>query len=382
LQALPLHAQESRIAVIIDDIENQLAAGRRMIMSAPARRSGTRNAVLRFYHMAEWLIIAAVVTAVILVKPEPSDNLTLFIAAGAYVVSFIVFARLRWPIRNEATRLVTGFVLSQFGIAAVVWYTAPALNGLLVAFVLSTTTAWLLLPGRRAIWVVALACTLSAGVALSRNPGMFDWVYAGALCACFLLTARIAEIAARASAQSEAEAVASSGRDELTQIPGRHAFLRYAERIHAQAVAGKIPYALELVDINNLRSINDTYGYAAGDRAIVVVVQALQRLRTPDEYLARYDGDKFVLLVPRLDGDRAEDLARRIRSVIFSTTVDVDTEVVRIKANVGIARYPIAGITLNALISAAERDMILDQHGRERPGKKPVFRRRSGKISA
>lgn len=351
-------------------------------MAAPASRPATRSAALRFYYAAEWLIVGFIVAAALVVQPEWRDNLVFPVAAGVYLVGALVLARLRWPVRNELTRAVTGFVLSLIGIAAVLWYAGPVLSGLLVVFVFPTTAAWLALPRSRAIPVMALAWALTAAVTLSTNPGVFDALYAGVLCGCYFLTARIAETTARAAARSEAQAIASDARDELTQIPGRRAFLRQAELVHGQAVNGKIPYAVELVDINNLRSINDTYGYVAGDRAIVLVAQALQRLRAPEEYLARYDGDKFVLLIPRLEGDRADDLARRIRNVVFSSTVDVDTEVVRIKANVGIARFPIAGITLSALISAAERDMKLDQHGRERPGKKPVFRRRSGKMSA
>ena len=351
-------------------------------MSAPAHRTGTRQAVVGFYHTAQWFIVAVVIGAALLVQPELRDNLTFLVSAAVYLIFALAVSRLRWPIRNEATRYIAGFMLSQFGIAAVLWYEAPALNGLLVVFVVSTTAAWLLLPRNRAIWVMALACALTAGVMLSRNPGVFDAVFTGALCGCFLITASLAEIATRAAARCEAQAVASSGRDELTKIPGRHVFLRKAEQNHAIAVAEKTPYAVELVDINNLRAINDSFGYAAGDRAIFVVAQALQRLSAADEVVARYDGDKFVVLIPQLEGDRAEDLARKIRTVVFSTTVDVDTEVVRIKANVGIARYPIAGVTLNALISAAERDMKLDQQGRQKPGKKPVFRRRSGKLSA
>lgn len=351
-------------------------------MSGSTSQHVGRSAVLRFYHAVEWLIVAVIVSAAILVEPELRDNLTLHAAAAAYLFCVLVLARSRWPIKSLTTRLVTGIMLSQFGMAAVLWYEAPTLNGLLVAFMLSTTAAWLLLPRSRAIWVMLLACALTAGVILTRGPSAYDFFYAGALCGCYFLTARIAEIAARAAAQSKAQAVAQTGRDELTQLPGRMAFLRDAEAIHAQAIEERVPYAIELIDINNLRSINNTYGFAAGDRAIVLVAEALQRLRAPEELLARYDGDKFVILVPRLEGDRADDLARKIRSVVFSTTFEADMDVVRIKANVGIARYPLAGVTLNALTAAAERDMKLDQRGREPPGKKPVFRRRSGKISA
>ncbi len=352
-------------------------------MSAPAAQPEARSALLRFYHTAEWLVVAAViVAAALVVDPAQRDNANLHIAATVYLVTVLSLARLHWPVRDESARLFAGTFLLLLGVAGMLSLEAPTLNGLLITFVLPTTTAWLVLSRSRAVWIMLLAFALTAGVTLSGQPTAFDLVYAGTLCGCFFLTARVAEIALRAATRVVAQAAALSRRDELTRLPSRYAFLRNAEIIHAKALESRIPYAVEIVDINNLRTINDTYGYAAGDRAVVLVAEALQRLRAPDEHLARYDGDKFVLLIPKLEGDRAEDLARRIRAVVFSTTFDANMEVVRIKANVGVARYPLAGVTLDALISAAERDMKLDQQGRERPSRKPVFRRRSGKLSA
>jgi diguanylate cyclase (GGDEF)-like protein len=351
-------------------------------MNAPARRPDARAALVHFYRSAEWVVLAAVVGAAILTAPQLRGNLSFHLFSAGWFLSILVLARLRWPVRNPTRRLIAGLLLSQLGIAAVLLYLAPALNGLIVVYVFFTTSAWLVLPRNQAMGFMVLACALSAGIALQTQPGISNVTYAAALCGCYVLCAQLAEIALRATARAATAAAAARGRDELTQIPGRQVFLRQAETFHQQALEKKIPYAIEIVDINKLRTINDTHGYAAGDRAIVLVAQALQRLRAPNEYLARYDGDKFVILVSRLDDDRAEDLARRIRSVVFSTTVNVDTEVVRIKANVGIAKYPVAGITLNALISAAERDVKLDQQGREPKGRKPVFRRRTGKMSA
>lgn len=351
-------------------------------MTAPAHRPDVRSALLRLYHSAEWVLAAAVVGAALLVEPELRDNLVFLGACCAWFVGMLLFARVRWLIRNETIRLTAGFVLTQLGIGSVLWIMQPALNGLLVLLVFATLAARLLLPRAHARLVMMLACAVTAAVVVSSNPVLPDIVLAIAVIGCCVLSARLAELAVRVTASAEATAAAAAGRDELTKLPGRHAFLRQAEAVHALAIEARTPYAVELIDINNLRAINDMYGCAAGDRAVVMVAQALQRLRGSDELLARFDGDKFVMLVPHLEADRADELARRIRSAVFSSTVDVDTEVVRIKANVGIARYPIAGVTLNALISAAERDMKLDQHGREPKSGKPVFRRRSGKMSA
>ena len=352
-------------------------------MSVPVHQPGARNAVLRAFQTAEWLIVAAVIiAAALVVDPALRSDANVHMAVAAYLLLVLVLARLRWPLKDDSARLLSGIVLAQIGIAALLWYEAPTLNGLLVVFIPYATTAWLLLDRGRAVVVMLLACAISAAVILNSSPSTHDWFYAIALCAGIAVSARVSEIAVRAAVRAQAQATARTGRDDLTRLPGRTAFLRAAEGIHERATESRLPYAIEIVDINNLRAINDTYGYAAGDRAIVLVAEALQRLREPHEHLARFDGDKFVMLIPTLEGDRVEDLARRIRAAVFSTTFDADMDVVRIKANVGIARYPLAGITLNALLSAAERDMKLDQRGRVPPDKKPVFRRRSGKLSA
>ena len=327
-------------------------------------------------------MLVAVLGGAFTINPALRDDIAFLSIGSVWTVALLMFSRLRWPVRSPADRLVAGFFVSVVGIGATLWHQAPQLDGLLVLFVLSTTAAGLLLTRNQNIAVTVLACVLTIAVVARGAAELPELLFAGAvICSC-VLTAKLAEIAMAVTVRIQAAATAASSRDELTRLPGRQSFLRHAELVHARAIEAKTAYAIELIDINNLKAINDAHGYAAGDRAVNLVAEALQRLRGPDEFLARYDGDKFIMLVKRLEGDRADELARRIRSAVFSTTFDVDTELVRIKANVGSARYPIDGVTLNALISAAERDMKLDQRGRGPKGKKPVFRRRSGKMSA
>ncbi len=97
-----------------------------------------------------------------------------------------------------------------------------------------------------------------------------------------------------------------------------------------------------------------------------------------DEILGRYSSDKFLLFLPSLQGGRADEAARRIRNVVYSSTMHAASDVVRIKANVGVAKYPVDGISVQALINAADADMRLDREGREPPKEMPVFKRRSG----
>jgi len=351
-------------------------------LGSPDTRAQIRRAVLRFYHSLEWVVIAIFIAGAGLLEPSLRESPLFLAGCVLWIASLLALARASWPVRNDEYRFIAGCALLLLGAFAAAWTVRPKLNGLFALFTIVTTTAWIVLPLRQALAVLVSAVVLAAVVIVGPELEIADIVFAAGLGGGCFLTAYLAELAMRSAALAEAQAAAAGGRDELTGMPGRQAFLREAQQYHCAAEQSKQPYAIEIVDINNLRSINDTFGYGAGDRAIAVVSQALERLCTADERVARYEGDKFVVLVPQLDGNRADELARRIRSVIFATTINVDAEVVRIKANVGIAKYPIAGVTTSALLSAAERDMKLDQRGRVPPGGKPVFRRRSGKMSA
>ena len=345
-------------------------------------RAEIRRAVLRFYHSVEWVLISIFMAAAALLEPSLRASPVFLAGCVLWIAGLLAFARSRWPVTNDEYRFIAGCALLLLGAIVAAWAVRPKLDGLFALFTIVTTAAWIVLPLRPALAVITAAVVSAAVVIIGSEPEIADVVFIAALGTGCFVTAWLAELAMRAVALAEARAAAVGGRDELTGMPGRQAFLREAQQFHAVAEEGKLPYAVEIVDINNLRSINDTFGYGAGDRAIAVVAQALERLCGPEERVARYEGDKFVVLVPQLDGNRADELARRIRSVIFATTINVESEVVRIKANVGIAKYPIAGVTTSALLSAAERDMKLDQRGRAPPGGKPVFRRRSGKMSA
>ncbi|MGD8809472.1 MAG: GGDEF domain-containing protein [Gammaproteobacteria bacterium] len=347
-------------------------------LDASGTRAQVRGVVLRFYHSVEWIVIAVFVAGALVLEPSLRESPAFLAGCALWICAILALGRAHWPVRNDCHRFIASTAATLLGALGVLWLVHPGLNGLFALFPIVTTTAWIVLPGAQAIAVAGFAVTSAAVVLVAPEPGLWNLLFAGALGASCLVTAWLTGLAMRAAALAEARAAAAGGRDELTGVPGRQAFLREAQRFHSLAEENKLPYAIVIVDINNLSSINDTFGYGAGDRAILVVAQALERLCAAEERIARYEGDKFVVLLPQLDGNRADELAKRIRSVVFATTIGVDSEVVRIKANVGIAKYPLAGVTTSALLSAAERDMKLDQRGRTPPGRKPVFRRRTG----
>ena len=76
------------------------------------------------------------------------------------------------------------------------------------------------------------------------------------------------------------------------------------------------------------------------------------------------------------DKEIAEEVAQRIRNVVFATTLEVDVKIVRIKVNVGAASFPESGNNLAAVMAAADRAMYKDKDLREPPKGKLIIQKR------
>ncbi|HVY65226.1 MAG TPA: GGDEF domain-containing protein [Gammaproteobacteria bacterium] len=160
---------------------------------------------------------------------------------------------------------------------------------------------------------------------------------------------------------------ALSDRDELTGLYNLRAFTRLAEQEHDVASRAGRRYSVLMVDIDHLKELNDTYGHDAGNRAVKLVAEALTRLTRSTDLVARYGDDEFVVLLGNADKDVADEVAQRIRNVVFSTTLEVDVKMVRIKAHVGAATFPDHGNALPVVVAAADRLMYKDKELREPP---------------
>ena len=103
-------------------------------------------------------------------------------------------------------------------------------------------------------------------------------------------------------------------RDELTQLFNRRGALRFSrEALAAQASC----YAVILVDIDDLKGINDIYGHAAGDEFIVKVADTIRTSVREKDICARMGGDEFLIFATGCDLDAATEIARRILGKVY-----------------------------------------------------------------
>jgi diguanylate cyclase (GGDEF)-like protein len=154
------------------------------------------------------------------------------------------------------------------------------------------------------------------------------------------------------------------------------AFARLAEQEHDAASRSERAYSVLMIDIEHLKTLNDTYGHEAGSRAVKLVAEALGRLTRSTDLVARYGGDEFIVLLTGADQSVAEEVAQRIRNVVFATTLEVDVKMVRIKVNVGAASFPHHGNNLAAVMASADRLMYKDKELRDPPKGKLIIQKR------
>tara|TARA_R100001143_G_C3339261_1_gene123409 strand:+ start:222 stop:1226 length:1005 start_codon:yes stop_codon:yes gene_type:complete len=83
--------------------------------------------------------------------------------------------------------------------------------------------------------------------------------------------------------------------DELTKIPNRRGFMMLAENSLSLCNRQNIPAALAFIDLDNFKPINDKFGHAEGDRALIAFVNTIRKFIRDSDLFARLGGDEFVL---------------------------------------------------------------------------------------
>jgi diguanylate cyclase (GGDEF)-like protein len=327
----------------------------------------------------EWLLLILVVLYLFFVNPALARSPSVLGVLLGFAAFVLVFRYAR-PFATRTHIKLTLEILGMFGFLTAVLALAGGVRSPLInLYLLPIVTAALALGKRATALVVVLVCAcypllevLTEGA--ERLTPDFAVTAVGVL-APFLLVAFCTTLLVENINTAKQRIRALSDRDELTGIYNMRAFSRVAEQEHEIASRTERPYSVLMVDIEHLKALNDTYGHEAGNRAVKLVAEALQRLTRSTDVVARFGGDEFIVLLSGADRAVAEEVAQRIRNVVFATTLEVDVKMVRLKVNVGAASFPEGGNSLQAVMTAADRMMYKDKELRDPPKGKLVIQR-------
>ncbi len=168
--------------------------------------------------------------------------------------------------------------------------------------------------------------------------------------------------------QSHQHLASLSERDPLTGMLNRRGFDTRFERHLKQADALGQELAVIMVDIDRFKSINDTYGHATGDLVLVAVADTIRNCLRGGDFSARFGGEEFIVCLPEKSAETGIAVAERMRQAIdrlpLTTT---DGAPIHVTASAGVAIYPTAGMTRNALVEAGDAALYAaKRNGRNR----------------
>jgi diguanylate cyclase (GGDEF)-like protein len=142
--------------------------------------------------------------------------------------------------------------------------------------------------------------------------------------------------------------------DELTALPNRVNFRDEIERLLALSHSAERLSALLFIDLDQFKQVNDTLGHPCGDQLLCAVADRLRAMLRPEDFVARFGGDEFVVFQQNIQSnEEAAQLARRIVDHL-SERYKIDNHLVEIGASVGIAMTTPQGISADTLLKNAD----------------------------
>lgn len=161
--------------------------------------------------------------------------------------------------------------------------------------------------------------------------------------------------------------------DALTGLPNRRAFVDAIERERSRAARHALPFSFVMIDVDHFKSVNDTYGHAAGDVVLQAVAAALIGIARRSDVVGRWGGEEFVVALPQTSEAGARVAAERLRKAIADTQCVLPSgETIHVTASLGIASVEVAWQT-DALVARADGAMYeAKAAGRNRVAVSPI----------
>ncbi|WP_299027877.1 diguanylate cyclase [uncultured Thermanaerothrix sp.] len=144
-------------------------------------------------------------------------------------------------------------------------------------------------------------------------------------------------------------------RDALTGLYTRRHFFEVARLEFERSRRYQRPIAVILLDIDNLKPINDTYGHPVGDTVLQKVAQVCLRLLRQMDVVGRYGGDEFIVLLPEASREQALQIAERLRGAVEAIPLSTNGNIVSISISQGVAASEKEYTSLEQLVEYADR---------------------------
>jgi diguanylate cyclase (GGDEF)-like protein len=293
-----------------------------------------------------------------------TDNLAIIvilIAVSGEVLLILQDVVPRTPIRNFRGPLQGVLALAFAG--GLVALTGGFESPFTFIFPLIVGAGALLVAPRVALILATLATAayLAAGMYVNSEPATGPLVQMAVNLTGLYLLAYVGASVGREQRRARDAAIRMSTVDALTGLYNRSFFFTALEREIARGDRSGRAFCLVMLDLDDLKSVNDRYGHVAGDQVLRNVADIVRGGVRKIDVAARYGGDEFVALLPETDPTGGWVLAEKIRLTVaeqgFAGAEPQPT------VSVGVVSYPADGRSADALLVSADRAMYASKRG-------------------
>jgi diguanylate cyclase (GGDEF)-like protein len=145
--------------------------------------------------------------------------------------------------------------------------------------------------------------------------------------------------------------------DSLTKVFNRRALSTYLDTICEEATS-KYNIHMLMLDLDDFKKINDTYGHVAGDKILIFISNILKQTLRDADKIFRYGGEEFIIVLNRIDKKRCKQIASRILELISANKLIYKGETISVTASIGSSLLT-EGDTPDSFIARADKALYI-----------------------
>ncbi len=127
--------------------------------------------------------------------------------------------------------------------------------------------------------------------------------------------------------------------DPVTELYNRRFLVEKIEYLKCQFERSKISFSVLMGDVDNFKGVNDTYGHNLGDKALIQLAETIKETVRKQDFVGRWGGDEFMLLLPETDDEGAQTIAYKIENTISQTVFGDHRHTFAMGITFGFAEY-------------------------------------------
>lgn len=308
-----------------------------------------------------WLLIALVALNM---KISPSDGSSMAFLAGFSVLLFFYNLNARYGIlshKYSGFKIFIDLIVFLTFIVAVCWYTGKITSPFMsLIYLILMATA--LTQGRRVTYFMAGLAVSSYVLLASAEFRELNYYLTHIIeIFPFMLIAHLGAMLAGESEAARSEVERLSLTDEVTGINNMRNFFLLAEIQEKLARRYIRPFAICMIDADNLKKINDQYGHFAGTKLIQEVANMISANIRSSDFCARYGGDEFVIMFNETGKQDVVCAVERIITGMASTPFDFEGHSIATTLSAGLAGYPDDGSDVRTVMANADEAMYISK---------------------